>query len=205
MKHSSSFDVFSHWNDRRGRNAAPERADIDPGAIRHSLGDVFMLSVDFGGEFRFRLAGTRICALFRHELKNEPFGRFWSDASRDQVQRLMTIVADDEVGAVAGVTGIAADNTAIELELLLLPMARQGHARIRALGVLAPLQVPFWIGVKSLAQLELGSIRHLGAVDRRTGAPRFVAAAGGRIKKGFVVHDGGKAGPAGDDPREKAS
>ncbi|MGE0566072.1 MAG: PAS domain-containing protein [Pseudolabrys sp.] len=205
MKHASSLDVFAHWNDRRGRNVAPFRADIDPGAIRHSLGDVFMLSVDFGGEFRFRLAGTRICALFRRELKNEPFDKIWSEASRDQITRLMTIIAKDEVGAVAGVTGTTADNTAIELELLLLPMARQGHARLRALGVLAPIQVPFWIGVKALTQLELGSIRHLGAVDRRTGTPRFVAAAGGRIKKGFVVHDGGKIEPDNDDAQEKAS
>ena len=205
MKHASSLDVFAHWNERRGRQPGPDRADIDPAAIRHSLGDVFMLSVDFGGEFRFRLAGTRICALYRRELKNERFDSLWSEASRDQIRRLLSIIADEQIGAVAGATGITADGAAAELELLLLPMARQGHARIRALGVLAPIQVPFWIGVKALTQIELGSIRHLGAVDKSTGTPRFVAAAGGRIRNGFVVHDGGKASPANDDTQEKAS
>ena len=63
----------------------------------------------------------------------------------------------------------------------------------------------YWIGVKTLKQLELGSIRHLGAVDKRTGAPRFVAAEGGKIRNGFVVHDGGKDDPANDNPQEKAS
>jgi hypothetical protein len=205
MKHTSSRDVFTHWNASRGRNPAPQRADIDPGAIRHSLGDVFMLSVDFGGTFRFRLAGTRICALFRRELKNEIFDNLWSEASRDQIRRLLGIIANDQIGAVAGATGITTDGETIELELLLLPMARQGHARIRALGVLAPVQVPYWIGVKMLKQLELGSVRHLGAVDKRTGAPRFVAAEGGKIRKGLVVHDGGKSDPANDNPQEKAS
>ena len=92
MKHTSSRDVFTHWNESRGRNPAPQRADIDPGAIRHSLGDVFMLSVDFGGEFRFRLAGTRICALFRRELKNEIVDGLWSEASREQVRLVMVSV-----------------------------------------------------------------------------------------------------------------
>lgn len=205
MKHASSVNVFAHWNDRCGDNPAPGRADIDPGAIRHSLGDVFMLAVDFGGEHRFRLAGTRVCTLFRRELKNEPFARLWSEASRDRIERLLASVADDEIGAVAGVIGATADKATIELELLLLPMAREGHARLRALGVLAPMQRPFWIGVKALTRLELGSIRHLGAVDRRTGAPQMFADAGAKIRNGLVVHDGGRAAPANDNPQEKAS
>lgn len=205
MKHASSVNVLAHWTDRCGDNAAPRRADIDPGAIRHSLGDVFMLAVDFGGEQRFRLAGTRICALFRRELKNEPFANLWSEASRGRIDKLLASVADDEIGAVAGVIGATADNAAIELELLLLPMAREGHARLRALGVLAPMQRPFWIGVKALTRLELGSVRHIGTVDRRTGAPQMFAGAGGKIRNGFVVHEGGRSAPANDNPQEKAS
>ena len=67
MKHASTRAVFDYWNTRRGARPAPERADIDPVAIRHALGDTFMLAADFADELRFRLAGTRVCALFGRE------------------------------------------------------------------------------------------------------------------------------------------
>jgi hypothetical protein len=193
MKHPSSRDVFAHWNERRGQHPAPSRADIEPGMIRHSLGDVFMLSVDFTGVYRFRLAGTRICALFARELKGESLLALWDEASRPQFESLIDAVTAEQTGAVAGVTGSTGE-AATELELLLLPLSHQGHARIRAVGVLAPIKAPFWIGVKSLSQLTIGTIRHLNGADRSTVAPRFETVAGGRLRHGFVVHDGGKTG-----------
>ena len=51
----------------------PSAADIDPAAIRHALGDTFMLAADFVDQLRFRLAGTRVCALFCREIKGEAF------------------------------------------------------------------------------------------------------------------------------------
>src|SRR5690348_18128600 len=50
--------------------------------IRHVLGDTFMLSADFIDELRFRLAGTRVCALFGREIKGESFTSFWGDSDR---------------------------------------------------------------------------------------------------------------------------
>ena len=61
------------------------RAEIDPAAIRHALGDIFMLAADFVDGIRFRLAGTRVCALFGRELKGERFNALWSEASRAQI------------------------------------------------------------------------------------------------------------------------
>ena len=59
MKHHSSRIVLDYWNAQRQNRPAPERADIDPGAIRHALGDTFMLAADFVGQLRFRLATTQ--------------------------------------------------------------------------------------------------------------------------------------------------
>ena len=71
MKHASTKTVFAHWNTRRGARPAPARAEIDPVALRHALGDTFILAADFAGELRSRLAGTRICALFCRELRGK--------------------------------------------------------------------------------------------------------------------------------------
>ena len=43
MKHSSNRELFEYWNKRRGRRSAPERGEIEPGAIRHVLADTFIL------------------------------------------------------------------------------------------------------------------------------------------------------------------
>jgi hypothetical protein len=72
MKHASTRAVFDHWNRRRGLRWAPARSDINPGDIRHVLGDTFMLAADFADGIRFRLAGTRVCALFAREIKGDP-------------------------------------------------------------------------------------------------------------------------------------
>jgi len=60
MKHPSNRDLFAYWNERRGARPAPERADIEPAAIRHVLGDTFVLEIDRATQHPFRLAGTRL-------------------------------------------------------------------------------------------------------------------------------------------------
>ena len=42
MKHPSNRELFDYWNERRGERLAPERADIEPAAIRQVLGDTFV-------------------------------------------------------------------------------------------------------------------------------------------------------------------
>ena len=87
MKHPSTRAVFDYWDEKARRPAgARARADIDPAAIRHALGDTFMLAADFVDQLRFRLAGTRVCALFGREIKGEAFATLWSETSA-QVDR----------------------------------------------------------------------------------------------------------------------
>jgi hypothetical protein len=192
MKHPSTRTVYDYWNEKRGTRPAPERGEIDPGAIRHALGDTFMLAADFVDQSRFRLAGTRVCALFCREIKGEEFHALWSETSRKQIDDLMTVVNDEAVGAVAGVTGHAADGATVDLEFLLLPLAHIGHARVRALGVLTPLVAPYWLGEKPLVELELGSLRHIGAEMEASIAPDFPRAVETvRLRHGFVVYSGG--------------
>ena len=203
MKHTSSRDLYAYWNGRRGSRPAPERADIDPAAIRHSLSDVFILSADFVEDQRFRLAGTRVCALFDRELKGESFGSLWSEASREHMQALMTSVVEEKAAIVAGVTGRNIEGDPLELELLLLPLAARGHARIRAIGVLAATELPFWIGSRPVKELMLGTVRHLGGgLDSKP--RRFATQLGGQLRRGLMVYQGGAASRAPNPPTGKA-
>jgi len=193
MKHASTRAVFAHWDERRRGGPAPQRADIDPAAIRHALGDTIMLSADFVDRLRFRLAGTRVCALFGRELKGEEIAALWSEQSRAPIDDLLGLVTNEASGAVAGLTARTASGEAAELELLLLPLAHSGHARIRALGVLTPVVPPYWLGERPVTELELGTVRHIGAGTKGREGPTFVPAShDSRIRHGFVVYSGGR-------------
>jgi len=191
MKHTSSRELFAYWDRRRGRRAAPERGEIEPGPIRHVLGDTFILAVDERAGHPFRLAGTRVCALFCRELKSESFVALWEPAGHAAVRERLVGVADEAIGMVASASGRTADGGTLELELMLLPLRHRGGAHGRMLGALAPLTVPYWVGAMPLQGLTLGTFRHLGPAIES--APRFASAAGrGRMRHGLLVYDGGR-------------
>ena len=196
MKHQSTRTVFEYWTRKRGTRSAPARADIDPADIRHALGDTFMLAADFAGELRFRLAGTRVCALFDRELKGETFSGLWSVESRPSVEELLVIATSEATGSVAAADARTADGATADLELLLLPLAHTGQTRIRAIGVLAPRVPPWWLGAKAVAELTLGALRHTSTDNDLSIAPRLTAGApGSRVRHGFVVYSGGRETP----------
>ncbi len=198
MKHASTRALFEYWNRQRGIRAAPDRSDIDPADIRHVLGDTFMLAADFVDGIRYRLAGTRVCALFTREIKGEEFNALWSPSSSEHIADLLAAVINEKIGAVAGIIGRTEDGDEVELELLLLPLAHAGQARVRAIGVLAPISPPYWLGEQPVVELELKTLRHIDGRQPDTVAPRFGQSRDGqRLRHGFQVYTGGRGQPGG--------
>jgi hypothetical protein len=191
MKHTVSQELYSYWDSRRGYRSAPERSDIEPGAIRQILSDSFILAAGNNGDgCPFRLAGTRVCALFGRELKGQSFIGLWDSASRRTVTDLVTFLVDESVGTVAGVTAKNSDGDEVELELLLLPLGGRRPTFARAIGTLVPLNPLARLGLSPIGELTLGSRRHLGAATASRFMPRFIA---GRARRGLIVYDGGRA------------
>jgi hypothetical protein len=190
MKHAASRDLYAYWEERRGTRPAPERADIEPGAIRGVLSDAFILGLDNAGDYPIRLAGTRVCALFGREIKAESFLDLWTPTCRRVVADLMAILADEYVGTVAGVTAQSAAGETIDLELLFLPLGTRRPSTARAIGVLAPLTIPSWLGATPIGPLTLGNRRHIGPASERRLLPRFMAP---RAWRGLRVYQGGQA------------
>ena len=171
MKHAASRELYAYWDERRGTRSAPERAEIEPSAIRQVLSDAFILTLDGGSGHPFRLAGTRVCALFGRELKGESFIGLWAAASQPTIGDLLAILNNERVGTVAGVTAQSGDGEPIELELLLLPLGSSRPSLARTIGV-----------------LTLGSRRHIGAAIETRLLPRFMAPR----RRHLVVHEGGR-------------
>jgi hypothetical protein len=193
MKHSSIRELFEYWNERRGRRTAPERGDIEPGDIRGVLADTFILAFDAPASHPFRIAGTRVCALFGRELKSEAFVDLWTAESRQLVRDLLTVVAYETIGAVAGARATNAEGATIEFELLTLPLYHRGRTDVRVLGALVPTKVPAWLGTTTLGPLSLGTLRYLGPGTATDAIPRIVPEmSNGRPRRGLVVYDGGQ-------------
>jgi hypothetical protein len=191
MRHPSTRELFEYWNSRRGRRAAPDRADIEPGAIRKILADTFILSFDEPAGHPFRIAGTRVCAAFGRELKNESFLDLWETESRKSVRDLLTVVTGEATGIVGSARGTSTAGTIHEVELLVLPLSHRGRTNARMLGVLAPRDAAYWLGACTLGPLTLGTLRYLGP---RLEAPPIAPTERpeGRIRHGFIVYDGGQ-------------
>ncbi len=191
MKLAATRDVFAYWDKCRGRRLAPDREDIEPGAIRRALGNVFMLDIEAGCGHPFRLAGTRVCALFGRELKGTPFFPLWSDIA--PVRDLVRTLTDETTGAVAHVSGRNLDGASLGLEMLLLPLGHRGRVPARLLGSLAPLDLPWWLNAKPVTGLRLETLRFVGGVSDAMAAPPFATkAARPPQRPALVVYEGGR-------------
>jgi hypothetical protein len=169
MKHAVTRALYEYWDRLRAGRAAPERSDLEPGAIRTLLGDVFLL--EFGGINRqtVRLAGTRICTLLGHEWKSRAFAEPFAADALPELRDMLEAVTDSAIPAVAGVAGETQDGRRLDLELLLLPLRHRGRTDVRLLGSLASGDWPYWAGQVPLVRFRLNSVRYLQATDAALG------------------------------------
>ncbi|WP_158807940.1 PAS domain-containing protein [Beijerinckia sp. L45] len=159
MKHQATNELFRYWNELRGERTAPERNEIDPGAIRHVLADTFMLDIDADQRFPFRLAGTRVNALFDAEQKGRSFLDIWTEEERRNLAGVLMTVADGACPVVAGAIASPAGQGECPFELLLLPMRHHGKTHSRILGIIKSVKTPSWLGMLPVGPLKLRSLR----------------------------------------------
>jgi hypothetical protein len=183
MKHPSSREFFAYWDEKRGGARAPDRSEIEPGAVRELLGDIFVLSYDAAAGYPFRVAGTRVCALLGCDLKDHSFSALFAPAARREIENIIAVVSEEMLAAVAGITAASEDGSSANLELLLLPFNVRAHAPLSLTGLLAP----FGGGHSRLRDLKLTSWRYLGHPPQRF-VPRALRKLA--IARGFMVYEG---------------
>jgi hypothetical protein len=180
MKHPSSREFFAYWDEKRGNARAPDRAAIDPADVRGLLGDIFVAACEPG--FPFRVAGTRVCALAGRDLKDQSFAALFARESRAEIEEIITIVADETLGAIAGLTTTRDDGTKAHLELLLLPFNARPHTPVSVTGVLAPFDTE----CAPLGAFTLSSWRYLHQPEKLL--PRAIRKL--QIARGLMVYEG---------------
>ena len=182
MKHPSNREFFAYWDRARADEAAPDRSSLAPEAVRHLLGDIFVLSYDPTGGYPFRVAGTRTCALLGADMKGRAFISLFSGDSRREIEDILGIVAEETLATIAGINAVTAGGEVAHLELLLLPFSNRAHTPLSLTGLLAPFEDHRGV----LRDLTLTSWRHIG--HERMRGPRALRK--WAIVRGLTVYEG---------------
>lgn len=207
MKHRHTRHLHSYWSDLRGSAAAPLRGAIEPADIREVLGDTFILeNAPPAAHIPFRLAGTRLCALYGRELKGRSFLGLWSEADMDAVSTLLSAIASDAAAAVLGVETYNERGQCIPAEMILLPLSRGGRLYDRVLGLMVPIDRPYWLGLHPIIRQSVTNLQLIWPDERPDLLRGAIAAAmaeptpphpaailsEGRRRGHLVVLDGGR-------------
>jgi hypothetical protein len=149
MNQNGSITLFHYWNRLRDGRPAPKRSEVEPADIKSLLADTFILEKDTRGEAVFRLAGTRLCAVYGRELKGFSFPSLFHG------------VLDQKSVVIITYEGFSRSNRSSKFELLALPLDG-GVENPRCLGVISAAEKPFWLGADPIVDALIDSIR---AVD----------------------------------------
>lgn len=167
MKHKTTRDLYGYWQVLRRDRPAPERTEIEPAEIRAILGDTFILEVAEAKNFRFRLAGTRVCALYGRELKGRDFTTLWTGKDRETMASLLGAISEEAAAAVIGFTGSTDFGRSVPIECLLLPVRQNGPGYQRILGSIVAMDDPYWLGMHPVMRQSINGLRLIWPEDNR--------------------------------------
>jgi hypothetical protein len=89
--HPSSRALFRFWETMRGDRSAPDRSDLDLKLVRDLVPWLFITEyAQRARMFRWRLAGTGICELYRHELTGGNMLAGWDNFEADVISRFLS-------------------------------------------------------------------------------------------------------------------
>lgn len=196
MRQPAIQELYDYWNALRRARAAPDRAEIDPAAIRGVLAETFMIEADGEAPFRLRLSGGRFNALFVEELKDRSFLELWG-ADAPNIAAVLWTVMDGACPVVAGLKAAPAGRALENFEMVFLPLRHFGKTHARILGAISAASHPAWLGLLPVERLELHSLR---VMSRETGTtqlplmPHRPPAAPQRVfsRAHLTVHEGGR-------------
>ncbi|BCH32461.1 PAS domain-containing protein [Mesorhizobium sp. L-8-10] len=158
MRQDGSIELFHYWNALRSGRPAPKRTEIEPSDIRSLLADTFILEKDTRGEAIFRLAGTRLCAIYGRELKGFAFSSLWKEKDQRLIARLAFSAFNMKSVVVITFSGVSRGRRTNPFELLLLPLDG-GSESPRCMGIISAAARPFWLGADPVREAQIEAVR----------------------------------------------
>jgi len=158
MRQEATVELFHYWNRLRDGRPAPRRTEVEPADIKSLLADTFILERDSRGELVFRLAGTRLCAIYGRELKSFSFSSLWRDRDRRLMRRLLGGMLIDKSVVVVNFEGRSGGGRVMPFELVLLPL-EGGEESARCIGLITACEHAYWLGADAIVDATVSSMR----------------------------------------------
>lgn len=156
MKQNTNRVLFDYWNRLRGDQPAPHRFDIEPAHISQILSETLILQHHSSEGYRFRLAGTLVCAIFGRELRGEDFVALWNgDGDRVSLETSLAEISRNYRAARIEFAGHDIDGLDAAFEMLLLPLVQNGPTVDRYIGAISKLQSGEEIPVRPLRHARI--------------------------------------------------
>jgi hypothetical protein len=191
--HPGSRHLFSYWEQLRAERACPTREEFEFGPVRHEMPDMLVIDRDFlRNSFKFRLAGSRACALFNRNLTGSDVMAGWGRFESDLITRHLNTVLNQKQPAVMRMRLTTDLGQVVAAELIALPVQMRGSGRMQIIGGLFPFRAAQSLAHNSVTSQELVSARviwteHVAETPDSHGTPPLSAAA-----RNFTVIAGGK-------------
>lgn len=170
VRHQTIIDVYGYWNALRGTADAPMKSQIQPSTLGHMLTSLFILEIGGDGIVTFRLAGSRICDLFGHDLRDESFSELFGDGHAGDIESTLIGAMRHAMPALINATGYSTAGHQASFEIIVMPLRSEDGGCERLLGAIAPSVAASWLEIVPLDFFALDRCRVLrGLQDDKNG------------------------------------
>lgn len=191
--HPGSRQLFSYWEKLRAERACPTREEFEFGPIKNEMPDMVVIDRDYlRNSFKFRLAGSRACALFGHNLTGADVMAGWGNFESDVITRHLNTALNQRQPAVIRMRLTTDRGHVVAVELIALPVQMRGSSRMQIIGGIFPFRAAQSLGHDQIIHQELVSARVIWTehVEEETASPVMPPLT---TTRNFTLIDGGKA------------
>ncbi len=161
IMHPGSRKLFIYWEKLRAERAYPDRSEIDLGDLRELMPDLIIAEKDhLRKSYRFRLAGTRVCDLFRKNLTSQDLLSGWDAFEADVIGKHLALTFGQHQPILMRLRLTTDAKQVVAAEFLGLPV-ESDDSRIQILGGFFPFRPALHLGHSAIIARELLAIRSI--------------------------------------------
>jgi hypothetical protein len=158
--HPGSRQLFRYWEMLRAERACPTREEFEFAPMKLIMPDMLVIDRDYlRNSFKYRLAGTRICALFNQNLTAINVMDGWDTFEVDVMSRHLLTVINQQQPAILRMRLTTDRAQVIAAELIALPVQMRESHRIQIIGGFFPFRAAHSLGHAGMVKRELVSAR----------------------------------------------
>jgi hypothetical protein len=158
--HPGSRRLFAHWESLRAERAYPDREQFTFEPVKDLMPDMVILERGTArGGYRFRLAGSRVCALFGRNLTLSDAFSGWDAYEASVLGKHFDLAFDNFQPILMRMRLLTDTGMALAAEFIAMPIRARGTNRIQLIGGLFSFRDQGDLAHKSIHTRELTSAR----------------------------------------------